>query len=79
MFEAPSALFSMTGIVYGLVLPLLVLHVIAMLFIPGLAASGVKVMGLGKAIYCFLLQALGILLMTLGGLPAGFCRLPPDP
>src|SRR3989344_1694294 len=69
----------MTGIVYGLVLPLLVLHVIAMLFIPGLAASGVKVMELGKAIYCFLLQALGILLMTLGGVPAMYGVLAREP
>lgn len=79
MFEAPSALFSVVGIVYGLVLPLVVLHVIAMLFIPGLAGSGVKVMGLGKAIYCFLLQALGILLMTLGGLPALYGVLAREP
>src|SRR3989344_625459 len=71
MFEAPSALFSGVGMFYGLTLPIGILMLITVLFVPSLAHSaGVKPMALGKAVYSYLLQATGILLMTLGGLPA---------
>ncbi|OGJ56111.1 hypothetical protein A2706_02205 [Candidatus Peribacteria bacterium RIFCSPHIGHO2_01_FULL_51_35] len=71
MFEAPSALFSGVGMFYGLTLPIGILLLITVLFVPSLAHSaGVKPMALGKAVYSYLLQATGILLMTLGGLPA---------
>ena len=56
---------------YGLTLPIGILLLITVLFVPSLAHSaGVKPMALGKAVYSYLLQATGILLMTLGGLPA---------
>lgn len=80
MFEAPSALFSMVGVVYGLVVPLVILHLVAMLFIPVMVSgTGAKVMSSGRAIYCYLLQALGILLMTIGGLPAVYGVLAREP
>ncbi|MBI3331769.1 hypothetical protein HYZ99_02305 [Candidatus Peregrinibacteria bacterium] len=71
MFDAPSSLFGVVGVFYGLLLPLVILHIITLLFIPSVVlGGGGKVMSVGKAIYCYLLQAVGILLMTLGGLPA---------
>ena len=80
MFEAPSVFFSMVGIVYGLILPLVILHLIAVLFIPVMVSgTGAKVVGSGRAIYCYLLQALGVLLMTLGGLPAVYGVLAREP
>lgn len=70
MFDVPSSLLGMVGAVYGLVLPLLLLNLIALLFIPSLMRGGVQAMSVGKAIYCYLLQIVGVLLMTLGGIPA---------
>ncbi len=70
MFSTPIALFSVQGIVYGLLLPLLVLQIIALLLIPALLTRGGSADAAGKAIYAYLMQAIGILLMTVGGLPA---------
>ncbi len=70
MFDFPTSLFGMVGTVYGLILPLLLLNLIALLFIPSLMRGGVQAMSVGKAIYCYLLQIIGVLLMTIGGIPA---------
>lgn len=71
MFDAPSSLFGVVGVFYGLLLPVALLLIITLMFIPSVVlGGGGKVMQVGKAIYCYLLQAVGIMLMTLGGLPA---------
>lgn|SRR3989338_8341028 len=71
MFDAPSSFFGAVGIFYGLILPFMLLQIITLLFIPSIVlGGGGKVFSVGKAIYCYLLQSVGILLMTLGGLPA---------
>lgn len=61
---------GLSGIVYAIVAPLLIVQIFALLFIPSLLTAGARPFSVGKAVYCYLLQAIGILLMTLGGLPA---------
>lgn len=65
-------LFSLgaSALLYGLVLPLAVIQMLALLFIPSMMVPGSKPLQIGKAVYCFLLQTLGIVLMSAGGLVA---------
>jgi hypothetical protein len=58
------------GLFYGIFAPLLVVQGLALLFIPAMLNTGAKVPSVGKAIYCYLLQTVGITLMSLSGIPA---------
>jgi hypothetical protein len=60
---------SFSTLLYVVLLPLALLHVLALLIIPCLLAGG-RIGAAMKAIYCYLLQAVGISLMTTGALPA---------
>lgn len=76
MSLAPLAsIFGNTGIFYGVVLPLLTLLTFALLLIPSLAGSTRNAEGAAKAVYCYLAQFVGILLMTLGSLPTVYAVL----
>ena len=71
MIDTPlfAAMFSFTGVLYGLIIPVVLFMSIAILFIPCMLHMGAKPKGVGKALYCFGMQGLGILLMTAGALP----------
>lgn len=62
-FDASSYLASAA-------LPLGILAVFVLLFIPSMLSPGAKPAGVGKAVYCYGLQGVGIFLMSIGGLPA---------
>lgn len=62
-------LVDFVGAFYAFVLPLLVLLILSIVFIPSMMQSGAKAKNVGEAIYCYVMQATGILLMTIGGLP----------
>ena len=62
-------LVDFVGAFYAFVLPLLVLLVLSIIFIPSMMQTGAKAKNVGEAIYCYVMQATGILLMTIGGLP----------
>ena len=51
-------------------MPVLTVQVFALLFIPSLLGAGARPGAVAKAIYAYMLQAAGIALMTIGGLPA---------
>ncbi len=57
-------------IAYGAVLSMLVLHTLALLFIPSMLYPGAKPWAVGKAAYCYVLQFVGVFLMSIGGIPA---------
>ncbi len=59
-----------SGIVYAIIGPLVIIQIFALLFIPSLLSASARPFAVGKAVYCYLLQAVGIVLMSLGGLPA---------
>ena len=67
-----TTIFSFVGTFYGLVLPLLLVLALSVLYIPSMLSPGAKAQGIGEAIYCFAMQIIGILLMTLGALPTVF-------
>ncbi|MDO8648914.1 MAG: hypothetical protein Q7R81_03960 [Candidatus Peregrinibacteria bacterium] len=79
MSAAPASLFGVVGILYGVLVPLAILGVIAIVFIPSIHIPGAKPWAVGKAIYCSFMQALGLLLMTIGGLPAVYGVLARQP
>ncbi len=66
----PFFSLGMSGLVYAVLLPLLILPVFAMLFFPSMQVPGARSFAIGKAIYCHVLMALGLLLMTVSALPA---------
>lgn len=73
---ALNTMFNVIGIFYGLVMPLLVLHIFALFFIPSLLKEGTSnVTEIGKAAYCYLAELLGLLLLTIGGLPTMYSVL----
>ena len=64
-----DTMFGFVGVFYSVVVPLIIIQLIILFFIPSLLKGGVNVMEVGKATYCYLAQAVGLILMTLGGLP----------
>ncbi len=73
MVENPlSTIFGFIGSFYGLVLPLLTIFFLTMLFLASLAVNGAKPHLVGQAIYCYLMHAISVLLMTVGALPTVF-------
>lgn len=68
--EAPlSVFFSATGVVYGLFVPLVIVQLLLLLFIPALLRSGASVKGIAEASYCYIMMTIGVVLMTLGAIP----------
>jgi len=70
MYEPFSVFLGSIGILYALLFPLLILQALSIIFIPSMIVHGAKPLQVGKAIYCYLLQMIGVLLLTLGSLPA---------
>lgn len=66
---------GMSGMLDALLLPLLILQLFALVFIPSLLGSGARPFAVGKAVYSYLLQTIGIVAMSLGGIPALFAVL----
>jgi hypothetical protein len=74
-----SYLFSPTGIVYAILVPVMLLQLCALIMLPGLLKPGTKPMDVGRATYCYLAQSVGVLLLTAGGLPILYSLLASEP
>lgn len=73
MVENPlSTIFGFIGSFYGLVVPLLTIFFLAVLFLASMSVPGAKPKGVGEAVYCYLMHAVSVLLMTIGALPTVF-------
>ena len=71
MPSAPfSAMFSAVGLFYGVLVPLVLVQLFAFLYIASLLRGNGTVPGVGRAVYCYFAQSLGIVLMTVSALPA---------
>lgn len=70
-----TAMFQSVGIFSGFLLPIGVLLLFVVLVLPGLSREGMKPELLVRATYGYLAEALGIILMTAGGLPAMYAVL----
>ncbi|PIR49406.1 hypothetical protein COU79_05045 [Candidatus Peregrinibacteria bacterium CG10_big_fil_rev_8_21_14_0_10_54_7] len=64
-----TAMFGFVSVFYGILVPLLLLQSLTLLFIPSMMKNGAQPRKVGEAIFCYLMQSLGILLMTAGALP----------
>lgn len=53
-----------------LLLPLAVIQLFALIFIPSMLVPGAKPMAVGKAVYAYTMQTVGIILMVAGAFPA---------
>src|SRR5262249_12264220 len=69
MFALISDTLGPATIIYGFAFLLMLVQVFAMLFVPSILHKG-KPMEVGKAIYCYILQIIGIFLMSVSGLAA---------
>lgn len=65
-----SMMFESVGLFYGLMLPVIILAIFAFLTLPMVFRPSIRAEAICRAVYCYLAQMLGILLMTAGGLPA---------
>jgi len=62
-------IFELVGMFYSLVLPLLLLFIMTLIFIASMQQPGAKAKQVGEAIYSYLMQTVGVILMTIGALP----------
>ncbi|MEN9560983.1 MAG: hypothetical protein RIQ56_256 [Candidatus Parcubacteria bacterium] len=70
MFTAISTIFASVGLLYGLLLPVFLAMLLGFFMMVSLHVSSARPAGTAKALYCYLQLSLGILLMSLSGLPA---------
>ncbi|TSC57630.1 MAG: hypothetical protein Greene041619_1058 [Candidatus Peregrinibacteria bacterium Greene0416_19] len=75
MTELGWTLFHPAGMLTIGLIPVAVLQVFALIFLPSLLAPGSKPAETGRAIYCYLMQTLGILLMSASGMPTVYAVL----
>ncbi len=75
MISDPFLSIGTIGLLYALILPILLLQLLAFLFIPSILTAGARSLSVGKAIYSFLMQGLGIIMMSMGALPSLFSVL----
>ncbi len=67
--NALFTIFGFLGTYYGLGLPLFILLSVTLIYIASLNHPGAKPKQVGEAVYCYLLHAISVLLMTIGALP----------
>jgi hypothetical protein len=66
----PTGTAGLVGLANAATLALFLLIFFTLLLIPSLFAAHARPEGAAKALYCYLLQGIGILLMTVSGFPA---------
>lgn len=75
MISLVEGLTSSPALVYGIVLPLVLVQLLALLFIPSMLAAPTKARAVGEAIHCYCIQSFGVMLMTVGSLPTVYSVL----
>lgn len=70
-----SIVVSPASLTYGILVPLMVIQLFAMLMLPGLLRPGTKPGEVGRATFYYLAMAVGVLLMSIGGLPVLYALL----
>jgi hypothetical protein len=75
MMDLPVTVFGAAGLFYAVLIPLVFVQVMALVFIPSMMSSGAKALHVGKAIFCYAMQGLGVVLMSISGLPAVYSVL----
>ncbi len=74
-----SALFNSVGLFYVLFLPIMAIQLFALLAIPVMLRPGMRTLDVGRALFSYASQTVGILLMSLGGLPTLYSVLANEP
>ena len=75
MVSLVAGLTNSPALVYGIVVPLVLVQLFALLFIPSMLAAPAKARAVGEAIYCYCIQTFGVMLMTIGSLPTVYSVL----
>lgn len=75
MVSLVAGLVSSPAFLYGIVVPLVLVQLLALLFVPSLLAAPAKARAIGEAIHCYCIQAFGVMLMTVGSLPTVYSVL----
>lgn len=80
MTESPFLnMFDLVGLFYGVLIPIIVVQLVILFLIPSVIKSNAKTEEIGKAVYCFLSEGLGLILMTIGGIPTLYSVLAQSP
>lgn len=61
---------SVSSLLTLVLLPVMVIGALSILLLPALLQPGAKPAAVARALYCCLLQAMGVAVMSIGGLPA---------
>lgn len=70
MIENPlSTVFGTVGVVYGLILPVVLILLFALFLIASSLSPGAKARGTAQAMYCTIMMGIGVLLMTIAAIP----------
>ncbi len=64
-----SMIFSSIGMIYVLFLPLIAVQLFALIAIPTMLRPGLRTLDVGRALISYASQTVGILLMSIGGVP----------
>jgi hypothetical protein len=75
MVSVATGLTSSPALLYGVVAPLVLIQLMALLYIPSLLAAPAKARAVGEAIHCYCIQTFGVMLMTIGSLPTVYSVL----
>ena len=75
MVSLVAGLLSSPALAYGVLVPLVLVQLFALLFIPSMLAAPAKARAVGDAIHCYCIQSFGIMLMTAGSLPTVYSVL----
>lgn len=75
MVSLVAGLTSSPALVYGIVVPLVLVQLLALLYIPSMLGAPAKARAIGEAIHCYCIQTFGVMLMTIGSLPTVYSVL----
>ena len=70
-----NGLLGSPALLYGVLVPIVLVQLFALLCMPSLLSAPAKARSVVDAIHCYILQGLGILLMSLGALPTVYSVL----
>ncbi len=67
---SPLGPIAAIGLLYGMIIPIAAIQILALFLIASTLSPGARAFGVAKAAFSYLMQGFGVLLMSLGILPA---------
>lgn len=64
--------FGALSSVYAVLLPIFFVQMLALAFIPSMLSPGARAKEIGRALYCYTMMAVGVVIMSISGVPAAY-------